>query len=228
MVHAAVLLLVLVLLMPYAALIPMPCIAAILFQVAYNMSGWRTVVKVVKHSPKSDVAVLAATFLLTVIFDLVVAIAVGLSLACLLFMKRMADVAVVKEWDYVEDTGDEQGRLKPVPPYVMVYEFTGPLFFGAADKIPHIERNTGRNVLILRMRSVPAMDITALNSLSRLYEECRSKGIRVLFSHVNEQPMSVFRKSGMCDLVGEENFVPNIDAALERAVEIGAPAGEKL
>lgn len=220
MVHAVVLLLVLVLLMPYAALIPMPCIAAILFQVAYNMSGWRTVVNVVQHSPKSDVAVLAVTFLLTVVFDLVVAIAVGLSLACLLFMKRMAEVSDVKEWDYVEDTGDDQGRLKPVPSHVMVYEFTGPLFFGAADKIPHIERNTGRDVLILRMRSVPAMDITALNSLRRLYVECRDKGIRVLFSHVNEQPMSVFKKSGLYDLVGEESFVPNIDAALDRAAEL--------
>ena len=221
MVHAGVLLLVLVLLMPYAALIPMPCIAAILFQVAYNMSGWRTVVQVVEHSPKSDVAVLAATFLLTVVFDLVVAIAVGLSLACLLFMKRMADVAVVKEWDYVEDTGDDQGRLKPVPPHVMVFEISGPMFFGAADKIPHIERNTGRNVLILRMRSVPAMDITALNGLRRLWHECQDKGIKVLFSHVNEQPMSVFQKSGMYDLVGEDSFAPNIDAALDRAAEIG-------
>ena len=222
MVHAVVLLLVLVLLMPYAALIPMPCIAAILFQVAYNMSGWRTVVKVVQHSPKSDVAVLVTTFLPTVIFDLVVAIAVGLSLACLLFMKRMADVADVKEWEYVEDTGDDQGRLKKVPSHVMVHEFTGPLFFGAADKVPHIERNTGRHVLILRMRSVPAMDITALNSLRRLYEECKSKEIRVLFSHVNEQPMTVFKKSGLYDLVGEESFVPNIDAALDRAVELKA------
>ena len=221
MVHALVLLLVLVLLMPYAELIPMPCIAAILFQVAYNMSGWRTVTQVVQHSPKSDVAVLVATFLLTVVFDLVVAIAVGLSLACLLFMKRMADVAVVKEWDYVEDTGDDQGRLKPVPAHVMVFEITGPMFFGAADKIPHIERNTGRSVLILRMRSVPAMDITALNGLRRLYEECRDKEIKVLFSHVNEQPMSVFKKSGMYDLAGEDSFVPNIDAALERAAELG-------
>ncbi len=220
MVHAIVLVLVLVLLMPYAALIPMPCIAAILFQVAYNMSGWRTVAQVVKHSPKSDVAVLAVTFLLTVVFDLVVAIAVGLSLACLLFMKRMADVAVVKEWEYVEDTEDDRGRLKPVPAHVMVYEITGPMFFGAADKIPHIKRNTGRSVLILRMRSVPAMDITALNGLRRLWHECRDKGIQVLFSHVNEQPMSVFQKSGMYELAGADSFVPNIDAALKRAVEL--------
>jgi SulP family sulfate permease len=177
-------------------------------------------VKVVNHSPKSDVAVLVVTFLLTVVFDLVVAILVGLSLACLLFMKRMADVSTVKEWEYVEDSGDDQGRLKKVPSHVMVYEFTGPLFFGAADKIPHIERNTGRNVLILRMRAVPAMDITALNSLRRFYEECRSKDIQVLFSHVNEQPMTVFQKSGLYDLVGEDSFVPNIDAALERAMEL--------
>lgn len=221
MVHALVLLLVLVLLMPYAALIPMPCIAAILFQVAYNMSGWRTVLKVANTSPKSDIAVLVLTFILTVAFDLVVAIGVGLSLACLLFMKRMADVAVVKEWEYVEDTGDEQGRLKPVPAYVMVYEISGPMFFGAADKIPHMERDNGCRVLILRMRSVPAMDITALNGLRRLYDECVRKNINVVFSHVNEQPMSVFRKSGMYDLVGAENFQPNIDVALERAISIG-------
>lgn len=222
MVHAVVLLLVLVLFMPYAGHIPMPCIAAILFQVAYNMSGWHTVIEVLKHSPKSDAAVLIVTFLLTVIFDLVVAIVVGLSLACLLFMKRMADVTEIKEWEYIEDTGDDQGRMKPVPPHVMVYELTGPIFFGAADKIPHIERNTGRKVLILRMRAVPAMDITAINSMHRLYDECKSKGIQMVFSHVNEQPMEVLKKSGMYDLVGADNFCVNIDAAIERAIEISS------
>ena len=226
MVHAVVLLLVLLLLMPYAALIPMPCIAAILFQVAYNMSGWRTVVSVIKQSPKSDVAVLILTFLLTVIFDLVVAIAVGLSLACLLFMKRMADVAVIKEWDYVEDSQDDQGRLKPVPAHVMVYEISGPMFFGASDKIPHIERNTNKTVLVLRMRAVPALDITALNGLRRLWVECGSKGIQVVFSHVNEQPLSVFRKSGLYEQVGADNFQPNIDAALVRAAELGTAKAE--
>ncbi len=226
MVHAGVLLLVLVLLMPYAALIPMPCIAAILFQVAYNMSGWRTVVKVVKRSPKSDIAVLAVTFLLTVAFDLVVAIVVGLTLACLLFMKRMADVAVVKEWAYIQDAGAGQGRMKSVPPHVMVYEISGPMFFGAADKIPHLEPSGGHRVLILRMRSVPAMDITALNSLQRLCGECWDKGITVIFSHVNDQPMSVFRKSGLFDEVGAENFAPNIDAALARAAELASGVGK--
>lgn len=218
MVHAAVLLLVLVFLMPYASLIPMPCIAAILFQVAYHMSGWRMVVGIVKRSPKSDIAVLLLTFFLTVVFDLVVAIAIGLTTACLLFMKRMADVAVIKEWDYVEDTKDDQGRLKPVPPHVMVYEITGPMFFGAADKIPHMNRDTEKNVLILRMRAVPALDITALNGLRRLWEECCRKEIQVVFSHVNEQPMSVFQKSGLFDDVGADNFQPNIDDALDRAV----------
>ncbi len=227
MVHSVVLLLVLVLLMPYAALIPMPCIAAILFQVAYNMSGWRTFVRVVKRSPKSDIAVLLLTFFLTVVFDLVVAIAVGLSLACLLFMKRMADVSSVKEWDYVEDTQDKQGRLKPVPAHVMVFEITGPMFFGAADKIPHMDQETDKSVLILRMRAVPALDITALKGMRRLWEECRRKGIQVVFSHVNEQPMSVFKKSGLLEDVGEENFQPNIDAALARAVALRDRMEEK-
>ena len=220
MVHAVVLVLVLVLLMPYAALIPMPCIAAILFKVAYNMSGWRKMVSIVKSSPKSDISVLVLTFVLTVMFDLVVAIVVGITLACLLFMTRMANVSNVQEWEYVEDTSDDSGRLKPVPQHVMVYEITGPMFFGAADKIPHMDKDTNKNVLIMRMRAVPALDITALNCLRRLWQECREKGIRVVFSHVNEQPMSVFVKSGLLEEVGEENFRPNIDAALEYAEEL--------
>ena len=222
MVHAAVLLAVLVFFMPYAALIPMPCIAAILFQVAYNMSGWRTVVSVVKRSPKSDVAVLLVTFVLTVVFDLVVAIVVGLLLACLLFIKRMADVAVVREWEYVED-GKNPGRHKRVPGHVMVCEVTGPLFFGAADKIPHMDNRPGKSVLIVRMRSVPALDITALNGLRRLWQECRSKGIQLVFSHVNEQPMDVFRHAGLLEEIGEEFFQPNIDAALEKAASLAGP-----
>ena len=172
MVHAVVVLVTLVFLMPLAALIPMPCIAAILLMVAYNMSGWRTFLQVVRRSPKSDAAVLLLTFFLTVIFDLVVAIGVGLSLACLLFMTRMANVAVIKEWKYVEDE-DAQGRFRHVPEHVMVYEIDGPMFFGAADQIPHIDPRETRRVMILRMRSVPALDITALNSLARLWKECQ-------------------------------------------------------
>ena len=219
MVHAVVLLLVLMLLMPYAALIPMPCIAAILFQVAYNMSGWRTVVKTCKSAPASDIAVLLITFVLTVVFDLVVAIVVGLTLACLIFMKRMSDVSHFKEWDYPEN----DGRKKAVPANVRVYDVMGPMFFGAADKIPHAETCPGKNVMILRMTKVPALDVTALNSLSRLYRECQDQGIQMVFSHVNPQPMKVMRRSGFLKMVGKENFLPDIDAALER----GAALAEK-
>lgn len=221
MVHAVVLLLVLVLLMPYAALIPMPCIAAILFQVAYNMSGWRTVVSIVKRAPKSDIAVLLLTLFLTVVFDLVVAIAVGITLACLLFMKRMSDVAVMREWDYIDENAPEESRMKPVPAGVMVYEITGPMFFGMSDKIPHLDAEAGdKSVLILRMRAVPSLDITALNGLERLWRECGDAGVTLLLSHVNEQPMSVLQKSGMVEKLGAQNLQPNIDAALEKAKTI--------
>lgn len=217
MVHAIVLLLILVLLMPYATLIPMPCIAAVLFQVAYNMSGWRNIVTTIQSSPKSDIAVLLITFFLTVVFDLVIAISVGLTLACLLFMKRMADVSHVKEWKYIDDLETTNKRHKPVPKHVMVYEIQGPMFFGATDKIPHIYEKNHKNVLILRMKGVPAIDVTALNGLKLLWNECHHLGIHIIFSHVNEQPMSVFEKSGFTKLVKEENFLPNIDEALAYA-----------
>lgn len=224
MIHAIVLLAILVFLMPYAALIPMPCIAAILFQVAYNMSGWRTVVHVVKHSPKSDIAVLLVTFVLTVVFDLVIAIVVGLLLACLLFIKRMADVASVKEWEYIPAGTQSSDRRKPVPAHVMVYELSGPLFFGAADKIPQIDSHAGKTVLILRMRAVPALDITAMNGLRRLWQDCQRNGIHLLFSHVNPQPLSVIRKSKLLDEMGTDCFQPNIDAALAVAAQFAPPA----
>lgn len=216
MVHAGVLLLILVLLMPFAALIPMPAIAAILFMVAYNMSGWRVFAETVRSSPKSDVAVLILTFFLTVVFDLVVAIAVGLILASLLFMKRMSDVADVEEWDYLDsyEEGSEQKRLMPVPDHVMVFEITGPLFFGIADKIQELPMGPGKTVLILRMRSVPAMDITALNSLKKLSAVCRKNHVRLSFSHVNAQPMKVMKKSGFYEEMGEENFRSCIEDAL--------------
>lgn len=218
MVHAVVLLLILVLLMPYAALIPMPTIAAILFVVAYNMSHMHKVVEIVKTAPKSDIAVLVTSFVLTVVFDLVVAISIGLALACLMFMKRMADVSDIQEWDYVEITGDEAGRLKPVASHVMVYEITGPMFFGSADKIPTIDNQGGqKRVLVLRMRSVPAIDATAMNGFFRLVKQCHRANVQVIFSHVNPQPMREFMHSGLYDLVGAEFFQPNIDAALAKA-----------
>ena len=224
MVHAVVVLVTLVFLMPLAALIPMPCIAAILLMVAYNMSGWRTFLQVVRRSPKSDAAVLLLTFFLTVIFDLVVAIGVGLSLACLLFMKRMVDVSDIYGWKYAEDyeesTDRERIDLKPVPRQVMVFEVNGPMFFGAADKIGQIPLDSDKKVLILRMRSVPAMDATALNSLKKLNARCRKARITMILSHVNEQPLSVMEKAGFDKEIGRENIAPRIDDAICRAGEI--------
>lgn len=221
MVHAAVLLLILIFLMPFASLIPMPAIAAILFMVAYNMSEWREFLSVVKTAPKSDSAVLLVTFSLTVVFDLVLAIGVGLVLACLLFMKRMADVADIYGWKYVEDYDEDADPdridLKPVPRHAMVFEVSGPMFFGAADKISKIAVDPDKRVLILRMRSVPSIDATALNSLKKLHLRCQKDGITLIFSHVNDQPMSAMTKAGLLDAVGKENFVASIDEALKRA-----------
>lgn len=221
MVHSVTLLLVLVVLMPYAALIPMPTIAAILFMVAYNMCGWRTFVGLCKKAPKSDIIVLVATFLLTVIFDLVVAIEIGMIAAAVLFMKRMSDEADVHGWKYYdEDTDDEHIDLRDVPTEVRVYEINGPMFFGVADRIGDISLKDFTKCLVIRMRGVPAIDATAMHSLELLFDDCKKHGVTMVLSHVNEQPMSVMEKGGFVDLVGRDNFCPHIDAALERAEEI--------
>lgn len=221
MVHSVTLIIVLVILMPYAGLIPMPTIAAILFVVAYNMCQWRTFVHLVKTSTKSDIAVLLITFVLTIAFDLVVAIEIGMILACLLFIKRMSDETQVRGWTYVEhDSKKMDQHLQELPLQIRVYEITGPLFFGAADAIEHIIVKEFTTCLILRMRSVPALDSTALNALTDLVNFCKKKNITVIFSHVNEQPMKVLRKSKFIEIVGEENFCPNIKAALKRAETI--------
>ena len=221
MVHSITLVIVLVVLMPFAGLIPMPTIAAILFIVAYNMCQWRTFVHLLKTAPKSDIIVLISTFVLTVIFDLVVAIEIGMVLACLLFIKRMSEETHAESWTYVDDdTQDVDEQLRRLPLQIRVYEITGPLFFGAADAIEHIVVKDFTTCLVLRMRSVPTIDSTAMNALQDLICVCESKGITVVFSHVNEQPMKVMQKSGFAELVGEENFCPNISAALKRAEEI--------
>ena len=218
MVHAIVLLLVLLFLMPYAGLIPMPTIAAILFMVAYNMSEWKKFARIVKTAPKSDILILLVTFVLTVIFDLVVAIAVGMVLAAMLFMKRMSDETAVNGWKYIDPDTDKDGiNLKVVPKDVRVYEISGPLFFGAADKIPEIILKDYTRCLILRMRAVPSLDSTALNALELLLEKCKKQDVRLILSHVNEQPLNAMQKSGFYDAVGEENFCLHIDEALEKA-----------
>lgn len=223
MVHSLTLVLVLLFLMPYAGYIPMPTIAAILFQVAYNMSGWRTFSHLCKTAPKSDILVLVTTFVLTVVFDLVVAIAVGMVLACVLLMKRMADESSVKGWQYFdEETDPDNIELKNVPKHVRVYEISGPMFFGAADLIAdNITIKDFTKVLVVRMRSVPALDATAMHTLEQLYNRCKSNGVQLVFSHVNEQPMKTMVKDGFVKLVGEENFCAHIDDALKRAAELG-------
>ena len=218
MVHAIVLLLVLVVLMPYAALIPMPTIAAILFMVAYNMCQWRTFVHLVKTAPKSDIIVLVLTFALTVIFDLVVAIEIGMILACLLLLRRMSEESEVKSWKYIEDENDPDSiMLRKVPKHVRVYERSGPMFFGAADRIATISVKDFTRCLVIRMRAVNALDATAMHSLEELYDKLSKKHIAVVFSHVNEQPMHVMQKAGFVEKVGSENFCEHIDEALERA-----------
>ena len=216
MVHSVTLIIVLVVLMPYAGMIPMPTIAAILFIVAYNMCQWRTFRDLVRTAPKSDILVLIVTFVLTVIFDLVVAIEIGMVLACLLFIKRMGEETHADSWVYTDDdTPDIDEHLQKLPLQIRVYEITGPLFFGAADAIEHIVVKDFTRCLVLRMRGV-----TAMNALQNLVKTCESKGITLVFSHVNEQPMHVMEKAGFVELVGKENFQSNISAALKRAEEV--------
>lgn len=233
MVHAVVLLVILVLLMPYAAMIPMPTIAAILFVVAYNMCGWREIVNTLKTAPKSDIMVLLTTLVLTVVFDLVVAIAVGMVLAALLFMKRMADVTETRSWiddeDDIDETNDpDHISLKKIPENTRVYEINGPMFFAAADKFNYIlDSDKDVDVLCIRMRNVPAIDASGVTALAKIVDFCRKKNIEVVFSHVNEQPMKAIRKAGLVKKIGRDNFCGHIDAALLRAEQLESIAAQK-
>ena len=218
MVHSAVLLLILLLLMPYAALIPMPVIAAILFHVAYNMCQWRPFVKLIKTAPASDIIVLVTTFVLTVVFDLVVAIAVGIVLSCLLFMKRMSDETEIHGW--ADADSDDSHKLTSLPEGIFVYELNGPLFFGAADKIAQIGTDDQTKCIVLRMRSVSAIDATAMNALFSLYDHCAECGIKIIFSHVNKQPMQAIKHAGLYEKVGEQYFCAHIDDALKLACDL--------
>lgn len=219
MVHALVLLLVVVVLMPYASLIPMPAIAAILINVAFNMCQYKQVIHIAKTSPKSDIFVLVITFLLTVIFDLVVAIEFGIVAACVLFMKRMSDESTVESWRYTEDENDdpESLSLREVSPHVSVYELNGPLFFAVVGEIAKIKPREETKCIILRMRSVISVDTDALHTLEAFIKKCYNNEIKVILSHVNTQPMKAIKKSGIYDIIGQENFCANIDTALKKA-----------
>lgn len=212
MVHAVVLLLVLLVLMPYASWIPMPVIAAILFMVAYNMSEWRRFVHICKTAPLTDILVLAVTFVLTVVFDLVVAIAAGLILTAFLFMKKMADSASLRAWNADGD--------KKLPAHTVVFEIHGPMFFAATDKFLNFPRDDGTKVMIVRASDMTALDSTTVRNFENLLTECEKDGITLIFSHVHEDVLAVMKRAGLYDKIGKENFCEHIDAALERAAEI--------
>ncbi len=221
-VHSVTLFLFLILLMPFIKMVPRCVLAAILIVVSYNMFNVKTMFGY-RKAPKSDLAVLVCSCVLTFAFDLVFAIEVGMVLSCALFMKRMSDVTQVQDWKYITDMDyeeqDENNELCAVPKGVRVYEVSGPLFFAAADKISNILRslNHDTKVIILRMRSVPAIDATALNYLWDMTVSLKEKGIVLVFSHVNEQPKNAFDKRGFTELVGKEHFCDGIDHALEHA-----------
>lgn len=219
-VHSVVLLVILLLLMPYASWIPMPTLAAILIIVAYNMAGIKNCVRLCKRAPKSDILVFVLTFILTVCFDLVVAIEVCMIVAAALFLKRAAETTEIKAWKNTfdeKDSSDAHIRNKTVPNNTKVYEICGPMFFGMTDNFMNIVADKDTKVIILRMRGVPSIDLSALQSLFDISEKCKDKGITLILSHVNEQPMKVMKRAKFNKEIGKDNFCANIDEALKRA-----------
>ena len=226
MVHAVVLLLILLFLMPLAQYIPMACLAGVLVIVSYNMSGWRTFKALLKN-PKSDVTVLLITFFLTVIFDLTIAIEVGLVIACVLFMRRVmetTEISVIKDEidpNAESDIASNDEHLI-IPEDVEVYEINGPYFFGAGNRFEEIMANMGERpkVRIIRMRKVPFVDSTGIHNLSNMCLMSQKEGIRIVLSGVNPKVHKVLGHAGFYDMIGEENICSHIDIALAKAKEI--------
>lgn len=226
-VHAVVLLLIFLFLMPLAQYIPMACLAGVLVVVSYGMCGWRSFLLLMKN-PKSDVTVLLITFLLTIVFDLTVAIEVGLIIACLLFMKRMAETTDVKvildEIDPEDDTDmklENNEHLK-IPQGVKVYEINGPYFFGAGNRFEEIMAGFGDRpkVRIIRMRKVPFVDSTGIHNLTNLCTMSQKEGIQIVLSGVNPKVHKVLEHAGFYNLIGSENICPHINIALAKAEEL--------
>ena len=218
--HCITLTIILLVLMPLAALIPMTTLAAVLLVVAANMADWSSFFRLCKNAPKSDIIVLVATFFLTVFFDLVVAIEIGVVLAALLFMKRMAETADIKAWKYTDSpdiTPGEAEKLREIPHSISVFEICGPMFFAAADQLLGINSDHRTKAVVIRMLSVPAIDASAMKCLHELAERAKKKNIHLIFSHVNEQPMKVMKKDGFYELIGKKNFHENIVSALDYA-----------
>ena len=227
LVHAIVLLLIFLFLMPLAQYIPMACLAGVLVVVSYNMCGWRSFVALMKN-PKSDVTVLIVTFLLTIVFDLTIAIEVGLVCACLLFMKRMAETtdvkAILDEIDLNDDVDIQQGNLEhlTIPKGVEVYEINGPYFFGAGNRFEEVMATFGSRpkVRVIRMRKVPFVDSTGIHNLPNLCLMSRREGIQVVLSGVNPTVQTVLNRADFADIVGAENICSHINIALARANDI--------
>ncbi|MCL4101496.1 sulfate permease, SulP family [Fibrobacter sp. UWH9] len=225
LVHAVVLLLIMLVLGKYAEMIPMAALAAVLFQVAFNMCGYRAVIKMFKL-PKSDVIVMLVAFFLTVIIDLTVAIEVGVLLAAILFIKRMSEVAEVDAVTDAIRADDEEVShtefARQVPKGVVVYELAGSLFFGAVDKFKETLNRIAvkPKILILRMRSVSSIDAAGINMIEDLLNHCKADGTQLLLSGVHAQPVVALTRAGVLKQLGEENALGNIDAALNRAREL--------
>jgi SulP family sulfate permease len=228
--HALVLLLIMLFLGRWATLIPLACLSAILVVVAYHMSEWRSF-KSLLRSPRSDVVVLLMTFGLTVIIDLTVAIEVGMVLSVFLFMRRMAmvtNVDVVTNEFRDEEEGEDPNAIakRSVPKGVEVYEVNGPFFFGAAYKFEEAMNIVEKSprVRIIRMRNVPAVDSTGLNTIRKVRTDCAKHGISFLISDIHTQPLYALEQSGLAEVIGRDNLFGNIDDALNRAREIlGVP-----
>ena len=229
-IHAIVLVLIFLFLMPLAKYIPMACLAGVLVVVSYGMCGWRSFIALMKN-PKSDVTVLLITFFLTIIFDLTIAIEVGLIIACLLFMKRMSETTDVKViMDEIDPNDESDIKLENnehliIPDGVEVYEINGPYFFGAGNRFEEIMASFGDRpkVRIIRMRKVPFVDSTGIHNLTNLCIMSQKDGIQIVLSGVNPKVHAVLARSGFYELIGEENICSHINIALEKAKEI---AGE--
>lgn len=225
-VHSVVVTFILLLLMPLAGYIPIPTLSAILIMVAYNMSNIHEFRYMAKHAPKSDFIVLIATFLSGVLVDLLFAVEIGVVLSALLLMKKMSNTSSVIELkpDWEDEIQSEPLRLKSIPKHTLVFEIEGPMFFATVDEFMSISATSSTKVVILSMRNVPSIDITALRSLEELLKRCKKKSITLIFSGVRELPYEVMKKSGFIEKTGKENFCDNIDEAFVKADIIGEKA----
>lgn len=221
-VHSIVVLMILLLMMPLAEYIPMSALAAVLIVVAYNMCNFKEIMYIARKAPRSDLLVLVITLMIGTFKDLLSAVEAGLVVAALLFIYNMSNLMHVKEWEYYgSETDPDAIAYKQVPKETFVFEIDGPMFFAATDKLGSIPTNSESiKTIILRMRSVPVLDVTALYFMEQVLDKCKKNDITLIFSHVQEQPFQVMEKTGFVDKVGRDNFRANIDVALEWAAKV--------